>query len=171
MFIRLSHRLRTLKKSAGFSLIDLLVAIAIMGIIGFLGLPQIRNISASFDRLNARTIFIQDLKQAQAKALTEGCRGIFTFYPDYTGYSFGCDYLAYDTSSPPRADTLAFSRSFPTGISVTPSDQIIFNSRGLPVDDNDIITTVSVNFVDSSGDEIYPFASGTLFATGLFAFD
>lgn len=142
-----------------------------MGIIGFLGLPQFRGLSASFERLNARTIFIQDLKQAQAKALTEGCRGIFTFYPNNEGYSFGCDYLAYDTGSPPQADVLAFSRSFATGIRVTPSEQIIFNSRGLPVDENDIITTVSVHFVDSSGDELYAFASGTLFATGLFAFD
>ncbi|NBW40782.1 type II secretion system protein [bacterium] len=160
-----------LKKASGFSLLDLLVAISIIGIVGFLGIPQIQNISASFNRLNTRTVFIQDLKQAQAKALTEGCRGIFTFLEDNSGYSFGCDYLAYDSSYPPQADIISFSRSFPSGISVNPSQQIIFNSRGLPVDANDIINSVSVNFVDSSGGSVYAFASGTLFATGLFSFD
>ena len=57
---------------AGTTIINLLVSIAIIGIVGFLGLPQLSRISASFDRLNSRTIFIQDLKQAQAKALNEG---------------------------------------------------------------------------------------------------
>ena len=86
-------------------------------------------------------------------------------------YEFGCDYLAYDVNDPPEADLIAFTRFLPTGINITPSEQIIFNSRGLPVDSSDIITSLTVSFTDSTEQGTEEFATGTLFGTGLFSYD
>lgn len=161
----------SVSNDSGMTMLNLLVSLAIIGIVGFLGLPQLSVIADSFDRLNARTVFIQDLKQAQAQALTEGCRGIFTFSEGGNVYTFGCDYLGYDVSDPPSADSISFTRILPSDITISPSTQIIFSSRGLPVDASDILNTVAVTFTDSSEGTDFDFATGTLFATGLFSFD
>ncbi|MCB0320752.1 MAG: type II secretion system protein [Bdellovibrionales bacterium] len=155
----------------GETLLNVIVALAIIGTLGALGLPQLSRISASFDRLNAKTVLVQDIKQAQAKALTEGCRGVFQIQNSGQSYTYGCDYLPYDSDIPPAADTVSFSRVLPEGIAVTPSTQMIFNSRGLPVDAYDVISNVTVTLSDSSQGSAEQFATGTLYGTGLFVFN
>ena len=150
---------------------DMLVTMAILGTIGAMAAPQLSTLSSSFNRLNARTILIQDLKRAQAQALTEGCRGIFTFDASNESYSFGCDYLSYDTSDTPVADTISFQRTMPDRTQVTVSTQVIFNSRGQSVDKDDIIQNVTLSLFDTTSGSAVLYNTGTLLGTGLFSFD
>lgn len=160
-----------LKRLAGFTMLELMVALAIVGVVAYIGVPQLSGISSSFSRLNARTVFLQDLKRAQAQSLTEGCRGIFSVDDDNSGYSFGCDYLAYDESETPSADIVTFRRNLPDRVRMNVSSQIIFNSRGESVDIGDILQNVDVTLSYNEGGTYAPYATGTLLGTGLFSFD
>lgn len=166
----LAHRFgsRPHKRQSGVSLVELLLAIVIFALIGLIGLPNYALLQESFDRMNARAYLIQDLKRAQAEALTLGCRGVFTLSSDGRNYSFGCDFLEYST--PPTADSESFSRLLPGDIRVASSisDPIIFNSRGYSVTIGDIMQNVDLT-LKRADNTVY--ASGTLLGTGLFTFD
>lgn len=162
---------KRLTNQHGLTVLNLLVSMAIIAVVGAMGIMQFNQLDSSFNRLNAQSVFIQDLKQAQAEAITEGCRGILELDSSGESYTFGCDYLAYDTSSPPSADVQSFERILPDNISMGISEQIIFNSRGHAVDKDDILTNVNITFTDSSLGNSVQFATGTLVATGLFTYD
>jgi len=154
----------------GFSLIEMLVVLFMVALLGASAVPQISDIGESFDRMNSRSLLLQDIKRAQAESLTEGCRGIFTITTDGSGYSFGCDYLTYDTQDPPVADDSSFVRVLPRNITITASQTIIFNSRGQAVDVDDVITTITIQLLYDETGGPQSFASGTLLGTGLFSF-
>lgn len=154
----------------GFTLIDVLISIAVLAILGTLALPQYINFSSSFDGFNARSYLIQDLKQAQAEAITRGCREIFSIAEDAKSYSFGCDYLAYDTNVPPQADSISFVRNLPGDVTISASSLIIFNSRGQSVDTDDVISTVSITLWDQRGESPSVITTGTLLGTGVFSY-
>lgn len=153
----------------GFSLIEMLVSLVIMALMTAIAAPNFADLSASFDRMNARSNLLQDLKRAQAEALTKGCRGIFTIAVGGGSYSYGCDFLSYDTNSPPAYDVMSFEREMPTGVTISSDAQIIFNSRGQTVDENDVISTVTVSMTKSVDGSPEVFVTGTLMGTGLFS--
>ncbi|HQH25915.1 MAG TPA: type II secretion system protein [Oligoflexia bacterium] len=124
----------------GFTLIEMLLLFVVLAIMGMLAVLEFRPAEASFQRMNARSFLIQDLKRAQAEAITWGCRGIFMIAADSNGYSFGCDFLAYDESETPAADRVFFSREMPMGIIISASQPVIFNSRGQAVDLSGVMT-------------------------------
>jgi prepilin-type N-terminal cleavage/methylation domain-containing protein len=154
----------------GFTLIELVVVLTVLTVISSIAVSKFRPIESSFQRMNARSLLIQDLKRAQAEAITWGCRGIFAIADDSSGYSFGCDFLEYDTSTAPAADRVFFTRKMPTGISITASQPVIFNSRGQSVDLDGVMVNVDVDLQDYENDASTIFASGTLLGTGVFSY-
>lgn len=150
---------------------ELLVGISLTAMIMGVALPQMANLKASYDKLNARSNFIKDLKRAQAESITQGCRGIVKIDVDAAGYSFGCDYLPYDEDADPDHDTQSFARSLPGHMHIASAAPIIFNSRGQAVDTSYIITNVTVTFDEWREGSYQEFASGTLLGTGVFSFD
>ncbi len=155
----------------GFSLIEMMVAMVILALVTAAAAPNFADLSASFDRMNARSNLLQDLKRAQAESLTKGCRGIFEINPSGTGYTFGCDYLSYDASSPPSADEVSFEREMPSNVTIASDAQIIFNSRGQSVSESDVIATRTLTMSKTVGGTTEQFVSGTLMGTGLFSLD
>jgi hypothetical protein len=117
--------------------------------------------------LNARSNLLQDLKRAQTEALIKGCREIFEIEINATGtaYSYGCDFLSYDTDSPPSADVITISRALPRGITLITDSQIIFNSRGQTVTENDVITTVAVSMNKTVDGDTSTLMTGNLLGT------
>lgn len=87
---------RLLSGCSGYTLLELCVTLLVLTSLSAAALPKIAEIDSSFNRLNSRSYLIQDLKRAQAEAITSGCRGIAVISPDGKSYRFGCDYLAYD---------------------------------------------------------------------------
>jgi prepilin-type N-terminal cleavage/methylation domain-containing protein len=155
----------------GVTLVELLVVLSITGILAGVALPQISDLKASFNRLNARSYFVQDLKRSQAEAITQGCRGILVIAANGESYSFGCDYLSYDTTVPPVHDGASFVRNLPPNIRVASTEPLIFNSRGQAVDVNFIISNATVSFSEWNGSGYEQFATGTLLGTGAFSFN
>jgi len=160
-----------MKGEVGVSLLEMLIVVAVLGILGSVALPRFSLLNDSFHRFNARAILVQDLKRAQAQALTEGCRGIFVMHSNNRGYRYGCDYLPYSPGATPEPDLVSFQRNLPPRVSMTVSDPMIFNSRGTSVDINDIMQNVTIILFDNSSGTPVEFARGTLLGTGLFSFD
>lgn len=158
---------RRLRDQRGYSAMELVLVMLVMAIVGVVAYPKFAEVSQPLQRLNVRSTLLQDLKRVQAETITIGCRGIFTISDDGSGYTFGCDYLPYDTNDPPQSDEVTLNRTLPNGVVIVSDAQIIFNSRGEAVDADGIFTNVNVTLSDSLGQ----FASGTLLGTGLFEFD
>ncbi len=154
----------------GFTLIEVMISLAILGILAAASLSGTRETKASFDRFNARTQLFEDIKLAQAYSASQGCRGIMTLDPDGKGYNFGCDFLGYDTAAVPTPDSVTFQREVPGDISVTASAQIIFNSRGQTVDENFIISNVNFTLTGEIDGASTDFATGMLLGTGIFRY-
>jgi len=154
----------------GFTLANLLVTISILAISTAAALPQVSRLRATFNRMNAEAYLTQDLKRAQAESITQGCRGIFIIAPDGRSYSFGCDYLVYDTTVPPQPDNVTLRRKLPDNFLIQASQPIIFNSKGQTVDASGIISNTTITLVETGHGAARDFASGILLGTGVFSF-
>jgi len=145
--LKLFHCMRKIRKPAlntfpksstnfelGFSLLDVLVTLTMLSVAGIVAVPQLKSLTTAFNHMNARSYLIQDLKRAQAEAITQGCRGVFVIIGNGSSYSFGCDYLDYDTNVPPSHDSTSMVRDLPGNAIVSVPSSIIFNSRGQAVD-------------------------------------
>jgi prepilin-type N-terminal cleavage/methylation domain-containing protein len=158
-------------KEAGFTLAEMLVAISLFLILGFLAVPRLALLQATFNRVNARGYILQDIKRAQAETVTQGCRGVLKIESGGKSYIYGCDYLAYDTIVPPSPDKISFRRFLPEKITVAASGPIIFNSRGWTVDSFDIISNVTITLSEYGDSGLSAFASGLLNGTGVFTYN
>jgi type II secretory pathway pseudopilin PulG len=155
----------------GLTLLEALVALAITSIVGVTTILSLPTIKAPFDRLNARAQLVQDLKRAQAEAVTVGCRGIFRVAANGESYSFGCDLLPYDEDNPPQEDVVSFSRSLPHLLTMSVSGPIIFNSRGNVVDPWGDMTNIAINLNQSVNGAPTSYVSATLLGTGALEFN
>jgi Tfp pilus assembly protein FimT len=151
----------------GITLMNVLAAMTVAAIVGALGIPQLATLTKSFDRFNARSALIQDLKLAQAQSVTEGCRGILKIAADGESYVYGCDYLGYDVDADPSPDSVTFTRLLPDYVTAVATGPIIFDSRGQSVDVDGIVQNVTIQ-LRSRADT---FATGTLLGTGVFSYD
>lgn len=155
----------------GFSAIELVVVMSIFAVLAAIAAPKFNELAGSSERFAARAHLLEDIKTAQAFTLTQGCRGIMTVASDGRSYSFGCDYLAYDTAETPVADSIEFTRELAGDVTMEADAIIILNSRGQTVN----ITDQQVNIVIELESEIQGtrevYARGTLLGTGVFEYD
>jgi len=157
-----------LSRQRGFSLIEMMVALFIVGILLAIATPNYVDMSRSFSKSNVRIQLLQDLRRGQATTVSEGCRGVFSFSSDGRSYSFGCDYLPYSEANPPVADSLRFTKELAKGFSVSADATILFNSKGQVIDSDGVLDSRSLQ-VNLDGDGVV--ARGTLRPTGFFNFD
>jgi prepilin-type N-terminal cleavage/methylation domain-containing protein len=153
----------------GFTLLEVMVVTAISVIVGSIAMLKLPSMNAVFDRMRARTLVLQDMKRAQAEAITWGCRGVVSIPVGGTSYSYGCDFLAYDTNNPPAADKVFFVRKMPSGLTISTSSNIIFSSRGQAVDIENDVNNVTVTLTDDSSGYDTTYMQGTLLGTGAFS--
>jgi prepilin-type N-terminal cleavage/methylation domain-containing protein len=158
-------------RSCGFTLFEVLAAMLILAITSFIAIPQFLSLNTSVTRMDVRLQVMQDLRRAQAEAITQGCRGIVTIAPDNKSYTFGCDYLSYDTTIPPVADSQSFIRYLPNLFQISADDTIIFNSRGQSVDPFDVLENRTITLSDSSTGTLRSFATGNISGIGMFDYD
>lgn len=156
---------------AGFTVFELMVAIVITALVAYAAIPRFDELNASMERMNVRKNVLLDLRRAQAETVTHGCRGIFKIAANLRSYSYGCDYLAYDTANPPSADGIIFSRTLPTNFYISSDQIIIFNSKGQIVDEAAFIDSRTVTLSENTSGPTVVFATGTLLGTGLFEYN
>jgi prepilin-type N-terminal cleavage/methylation domain-containing protein len=165
----MSNRVLRNKREAAFTLLELIVTLTLAAILGRVAAFEFPALMQSYNRMDARAQLVQDIKRAQAESITWGCRGIFKVDSDRRGYTFGCDFLDYDTNIPPTADKIFLERDLPDRIYLSVSGPVIFNSRGQAVDPYGDINNVELTLYES-GREL-PVAQGVLLGTGVFGYD
>ena len=155
----------------GVTLFELLISMTMILIIGNSAIGQVAKTSKIYNQWNARSILLRDIRFAQSKSITQGCRGVFKITSGGESYSFGCDYLDYDTSNPIDADVSFLFRELPRNISISGSNTIIFNNTCQNIDSTGNLTTGSLTLTDNGGGEINNFASATIYSTGVFTYN
>lgn len=125
-------------RSRGFSLIELMIAIVVMGIVFAAGLPAFGSFRDTLVKDEARALLLQDLRMARQTAVTRHCPAVVRFgsgsgTTDLTGYA-----IHFDSN----ADLLVqsgerrFLRVMPGGtriasVNLQPSDSLVFDMSGL----------------------------------------
>lgn len=121
----------------GFSLIELMVAVMVAGIIIAIGLPSYVGFKKTLHMNQTRERMVQDLRYARQLAVTRHRQVIMTFGVPPTTTNILTYNLHIDTDGDRVVDTgeSVVTRSLPDGsklsaVSLTPTDSLIFDSSG-----------------------------------------
>lgn len=85
--LKVSHGCRPRGKDAGFSLIEIMVTIVIVGILLALGVGSFRSWALARDHEGSATSLQTTLRQTQVRAITEGVSFCVTFDTDASSYT------------------------------------------------------------------------------------
>ena len=158
---------------SGITMLEVLIALALFGVLAKVAAPAIVELKASFDRNAAKQGFEYDLRRARSEALSKGVRVIITLAADGKSYAVGDDLLAYDTTNG-VADIPLFNSTLPKGVTLSFSGtganatKLIFSSRGFLSDiggnrnTSQRVATLSYNGA--------PFATATIYPVGVASF-
>lgn len=128
-------------QSKGFTLVEVLVAISICGILTVLAVPGMMEMNHAFRRLEAKRAVRGDLAYLRSLALKEGGRAALT--PAAGGYKLTLGYSPF--SSYPGTSQDVLTRSLPQGVSLSTSDSIVFDSQGRLINASGAISSASVS--------------------------
>ncbi len=144
---------------SGFSLLELLVVVALMGIFAGISTLGFQKVRESYSRMDVLSTFANDVSLARLQAVSEGGRGIMILNADQDEYSFGYDYLEYDVTAPITYDTAIltshqFTTVLPDNFTMTITDAtdpsvytpIIFDSKGKVIDELGLLRSHTVTF-------------------------
>ncbi len=156
-------------RSRGFTAIELLVAIGLVGILTTFAWPELKALQSSYQRQDTRASFEFDLRRARAEAMSRGARAIITFAANGKSYSIGEDHLPYNTTSA-TPDSIMYSTRLPssTSIFLSSGNKIIFNSHGFLSDVSGIPRTVTMTVTLKVDGTAY--ATATLYPIGVAKF-
>ncbi len=146
-----------IKKEQGFSMLELVVTLGVTMILSSLALPSFSDWNHSLQRATARDLIKFDIRRGKTEAIARGAIGVFELNGDGSGYVYGVDRLPY--SDPPAIEEIVFSRTLPDGISMGLTQNIMFDSRGLLIDElrdpTSVIFTMNQDSMTFSTAEIY----------------
>lgn len=127
--------LSKLKSSAGFTLVELMVTIVVMGIIFGTGIAAYINFNKTQTVKQAGLKLKNDLRSVQGKALSGEritgvtCTGVLDGYRfDYN--TSGTSYSYYSSCSGPSDSRLSGTISLPTGVTFSNSGTVFFKVLG-----------------------------------------
>jgi Tfp pilus assembly protein FimT len=145
----------------GITTIELLITMGIMFAVTSAGALSYRFLMSSFHQSASRNQYEADISRAKSEALREGTRVVIEFLPSGNGYQVGFDYLPFD--APPAIETLVFQRQFPRRITVSPTTQMVFDSRGFSIDEDGVPPPVAQTLADDGVN----FASVSISVSGI----
>lgn len=164
-----NRQLGNTNDDCGFTIIELLISMAVLVILAATSISHYQDLAGSFSRWNTRTYIIQDLRYAQAKSISEGCRMVINIFDDASGYEVGCDYLNYDTTAPVDIDNVFFSRVLPAGVTISTDSTMIFNPKGQIINPNGQLSTRTLSMTFTEGETSGNFMTISIVATGAFS--
>jgi prepilin-type N-terminal cleavage/methylation domain-containing protein len=116
----------------GFTLIEVLTVVFIVSVLLGVAAPATVELYRSYERSGTLQLLIADVRRASGRAALLGTRVVFSIDATGEAYSFGPDYPPY--SAPAAAETVEFNRTLPRSISISPKQNVIFDSRGVSID-------------------------------------
>jgi type IV fimbrial biogenesis protein FimT len=78
--------LSSLRKEAGFTLIEIMIILAVLGILALIGVPRVNNLVGAYRLKGAANLVLADLQNAKMTAIQQN-RAIQIYF-NSTGYSF-----------------------------------------------------------------------------------
>ena len=153
------------ESAGGFTLIEVIVALAIISVLLLTAAVQTPELIDSFQRKNARQTFDADIRRARAEATKEGTRCVVQFLAGGAQYRIGFDRLPYSNTAVP--ETVLVLRNLPDDITASSGTPIIFDSRGYLITPEGQPAQTAV-VLRQRGE---PFVTGSIFATGLVHYD
>ena len=111
----------------GFTLLEVIVVMAIMGIVAAIGLPAFSDWREKQSVRNATQVLLAHMKQARIMAVAENRSVSITFTS--SSYMFDADTTTGSTCGPCRSETVTLSQ-FSSKLSVSPTTTRTFTSRG-----------------------------------------
>jgi prepilin-type N-terminal cleavage/methylation domain-containing protein len=134
-------------RRSGFSLIEMLIVIALMGVIALFGFPRIRRTLDKINVRSARVFLGVAVATARAAAVQRGCLAVVHFASGATGKVW---VTACPRSSPGAGtiDTIGAVEQLSARYNVTLTanvDSIRYDPRGLSMDNSDVMVRVVGN--------------------------
>ena len=120
-------------RNSGFSLLEILVTLVLLGLLANVALPEIDKLRTTLSKRQAENQFEVDLRRARAEALASGGRAVLWVASDNRSYSIGSDYLPFSGAG--QADSTLYTTRLPSGITIVSSNRIIFDTRGFLVNE------------------------------------
>ena len=143
---------------SGYSLFELLLVCTLFGLLSQSALSTFPILMQGVHRNSARQEFESDLRRARSEALARGKRIILEISVGGNSYTIGED--AYPYSSDLTADDIFFTRTLPTGFTISSSDVIAFSADGYLIDDTGSLINLDVSIQDEGTTfldaDIYP---------------
>jgi prepilin-type N-terminal cleavage/methylation domain-containing protein len=122
----------------GFSLIELMMVVVLIGIVLMAGLPAYGTFRDDLTLVQARSQVTQDLRMARQVAVTRHCSVVVKFGDGATTTNVGNYSVLYDTNGDGTASTgeRYFNRTMPrrtrlSSVSLTPTDKMTFDMSGV----------------------------------------
>jgi len=134
------------KKSAGFTLTELMIAITVMAVLGSFAMPSFRQMMRNKEVGSAAESVANGLQRARAEAVARNSRVMFVLG---SGTSWTVDYVTKPVSTDPPLDTRPSSESAYATLVAKASDlstaatTITFNQLGQVVTNSDASPTLS----------------------------
>ena len=124
--------------SRGFSLIELMMVVVVIGIILSAGVPAFATFRDGMMLAQARSQVLQDLRMARQVAVTRHCPVIVTFGDGAATTNIGNYSVLYDTDGNGSASTgeRYFNRTMPSRtrlskVTLAPTDKLSFDMSGV----------------------------------------
>ena len=124
--------------SRGFSLIELMMVVVVIGIVLTAGLPAFGTFRDRMVLVQARNQVTQDLRIARQVAVTRHCPVIVTFGDGSTTTNVGSYTVHYDTNGDGASttDERRINRTMPrstrlSSVTLTPTDKLTFDMSGV----------------------------------------
>ena len=124
--------------SRGFSLIELMMVVVVVGLVLTAGIPAFGTFRDGMVLGQARSQVTQDLRMARQVAVTRHCPVVVTFGDGATTTTVGNYSVLYDTNGDGAAATgeRFFNRTMPrrtllSSVSLTPTNKLTFDMSGV----------------------------------------
>jgi prepilin-type N-terminal cleavage/methylation domain-containing protein len=150
----------TLVAERGFSLLEVLTALAISSILALTAVLNVPEVMESFKRSEARQQLFYDIKRARNEASASGARTVMRIDGSGTSYAVGLDRFPF--SSTMSMDSQLFLRELPNRITLNQSQTLVFDPRGYLIDSAGDLTTTTLT-LSSVGTDFY---SANVYPTG-----
>lgn len=157
---QLRHSSTNKIQESGFSLLEILTALAITSILALTAVLNIPDVLESFKRSEARQQLFYDIQRARVEATSVGARVVMRINGSGTSYAMGVDNYPY--SSGLIMDSQLFLRELPNRIVISQSQTLAFDPRGYLIDSTGDLSTATLT-LQSNGITFY---SANVYPTG-----